>query len=392
VLFRLAYLGVTNAFAVLRLLAMSDRAKDAEILGLRHQIMVLERQLHGQKVRFTPADRAFLAALLHRFPRDVLRRVRLLVRPETVLRWHRDLIARRHARVCRPKRVGRPPTLRSIRALVLRLARENSAWGYRRIHGELLVLGIKVAASTVWEILKGAGIDPAAQRTSDSWAAFLRSQAEAILAGDFLETVTLTGARMYILAVIEHTTRRIRILGATAQPTAAWVTQVVRNLAMDLNDAGCRPRFLIRDRDGKYPALFDAILADSGINVVLSGVQMPRMNAVMERWIQSCRRELLDRTLVWNQAHLLHALRQYERHYNTHRPHRGISNARPCARSRNRSPIQTRSRTSPSADATDWAASSTSTSTPLDLRGRIFGTRNVASRRDSRRSSLANAR
>jgi WD40 repeat protein len=132
VLLRLAYFGVTNALALLRLLPMSDRAKDAEILALRHQIMVLERQLHGAKVRFTRADRAFLAALLHRLPRDVLRRVRLLVRPETVLRWHRDLIARRHALASRPRRAGRPPTVRSIRVLVLRLARDNSGWGYRR--------------------------------------------------------------------------------------------------------------------------------------------------------------------------------------------------------------------------------------------------------------------
>jgi putative transposase len=158
---------------------------------------------------------------------------------------------------------------------------------------------------------------------------FLRSQAEALLAVDFFETVTLTGARMYVLAVIEHATRRVRILGATAHPTAAWVAQAVRNLAMDLQDTGCRARFLIRDRDGKYPALFDTILADSGIRVVLSGVQMPRTNAIMEQWIQSCQRELLDRMLVWNQAHLLQALHKYERHYNAHRPHRGIANARP---------------------------------------------------------------
>ena len=138
-LLRLAYLGVTNALAMLRLLPMSDRAKDAEILALRHQITVIGRQLHGEKVRFAPADRAFLAALLHRLPRDVLRRVRLLVRPDTVLRWHRDLTTRRHARISRPKRAGRPPTVRSIRMLVLRLARENNSWGYRRIHGELLV-------------------------------------------------------------------------------------------------------------------------------------------------------------------------------------------------------------------------------------------------------------
>jgi putative transposase len=329
VLLRLAYLGVTNALAMLRLLPMSDQAKDAEILALRHQLAVLERQLHGEKVKFAQADSVFLAALLHQLPRDVLRRIRLLVRPETVLRWHRNLLTRRHAAISRPKRAGRPPTVRSIRTLVLRLARENSTWGYRRIHGELLVLGIKVAASTIWEILHDAGIDPAPARASDTWQSFLRSQAEAILAADFLETATLTGTRLYVLAVIEHATRRIRILGATAHPTAAWVTQAVRNLTMDLQDVGCRARYLIRDRDGKYPVLFDAILADAGITVVRSGVQMPRMNAIMERWIQSCRHELLDRTLIWNQAHLLHALREYEQHYNAHRPHRGKFNARP---------------------------------------------------------------
>ncbi|MES4909585.1 integrase, partial [Streptomyces sp. NPDC000395] len=123
-LLRLAYLDVSNAFAMLRLLPMTDRDKDAEILALRHQITVLERQLNKQKVRFTPSDRAFLAALLHRLPRHVLRRSRLLVRPDTVLRWHRDLVARRHATSCRPKRPGRPRTVRSIRILVLRLAKE----------------------------------------------------------------------------------------------------------------------------------------------------------------------------------------------------------------------------------------------------------------------------
>jgi len=329
VLLRLAYLGVTNAFAMLRLLPMSDRDKDVEILALRHQIMVLERQLGTERVRFDASDRALLAALLHRLPRDVLRKVRLLVRPDTVLRWHRDLVARRHAAVSRPKRRGRPRTVHSIRALVLRLAGENPGWGYRRLHGELLVLGVKVAASTVWEILKEAGIDPAPQRASSTWADFLRSQADALLACDFLETVTLTGARMYVFAVIEHASRRIRVLGTTAHPTAAWTVQAAKNLVMDLEDTGCRARFLIRDRDGKFPELFDAVLADAGIDVVLSGVRIPRMNSIMERWVQTCRRELLDRTLIWNPRHLLHALREFEQFYNGHRPHQGIADARP---------------------------------------------------------------
>ncbi len=139
----------------------------------------------------------------------------------------------------------------------------------------------------------------------------------------------MTGAHLFVLAVIEHATRRIRILGATSHPTAAWVTQAARNLVVDLGDAGSRARFLIRDRDGKYPALFDEVLKDTGIEIVLSGVQMPRMNAVMERWVLTCRRELLDQTLIWNQKHLLHALREFEHFYNEHRPHQGIANARP---------------------------------------------------------------
>src|SRR5258708_503734 len=140
-LLRLAYLSVTNAFAMLRLLPRSNRDKDTEILALRHRITVLQRQLGTRQPRFDPSERALLAALLYRLPRDVLRELRLLVRPDTVLRWHRDLVAGRHATASRPKRPGRPRTLRSIRTLVLRLARENSSWGYRRLHGELLVLG-----------------------------------------------------------------------------------------------------------------------------------------------------------------------------------------------------------------------------------------------------------
>jgi transposase InsO family protein len=328
---RLAYLGITNVFALLRLMPSSHPDKDAEILSLRHQLTVLQRQLGEQRVRFEPADRALLAALLHHLPRPTLHSLRLLVRPDTILRWHRDLVARRHAAASRPRLRGRPRTVRSIRALVLRLAAENPSWGYRRVHGELLTLGVKVAASTVWRILREAGIDPAPDRAATTWTQFLRSQAEALLAADFIETTTLTGTRMYVLAVIEHASRRIRVLGATAHPTAAWVTQAARNLVMDIEDAGCRVKYLIRDRDGKYPAMFDAVLADAGINAVLSGVQMPRMNAVVERWVRTCRRELLDRTLIWNQRHLLHALREYKAFYNEHRPHQGIANARPLA-------------------------------------------------------------
>ncbi len=213
--------------------------------------------------------------------------------------------------------------------LILRLVRENPSWDYRRVHGELTTLGMTIAASTVWEILTSEGIDPAPDRAATTWAAFLRSQADALLACDFIETVTLTGQRQYILATIEHATRRIRILGTTAHPTTAWVTQAARNLAMDLTDANATVRYLIRDRDAKYPALFDGILSDAGIRVVLTGVRIPRMNSIMERWVQTCRRELLNRTLIWNEHHLRNTLRQFELHCNTHRPHQAIDQAAP---------------------------------------------------------------
>jgi Integrase core domain len=170
---------------------------------------------------------------------------------------------------------------------------------------------------------------PHPNATSQTWATFLHSQAHAIIAADFFETATLSDARPYVLAIIEHASRRVCILGATTHPTAAWVTQAARNLAMDVQDTGCQIKYLLRDRDDKYPALFDAILADTAIAVALTGIQVPRMNSITEQWIQTCRHELLNRTLIWNQAHLLHALHEYEDHYNVKRPHRGIANTRP---------------------------------------------------------------
>ena len=328
-LLRLTYLGVTNVFALLRLLPMSDRDKEVEILLLRHQIMVLERQLDKARPRFCPADRAFMAALLHQLPRNVLGRFRLLVRPETVLRWHRDLLARHHAARSWPGHPGRPRTVRSIRLLVLRLARENPCWGYRRIHGELLVLGSKSPPPPCGKYFSGRGSTRRPSAPLPPGPASSATKPSALLACDFFETDTLTGARLYVLVVIEHSTRRVRILGATAHPSSSWVIQAARNLVMDLENAGSQARFLIRDRDGKFPGLFDTVLKDAGIQVVLSGVQMPRMNSIMERWVQTCRHELLDRTLIWNQRHLLHALREFEHFYNEHRPHRTLRAAAP---------------------------------------------------------------
>jgi transposase len=262
-------------------------------------------------------------------PNERLAAMRIIVTPGTIMRWHRDIVRRRWARRPRPGRSGRPPVRRKVRSVVLRLARENESWGYRRIHGELAGLGIAVAPSTVWQILKDAGISPAPRRDGPGWAEFLRSQAQAILALDFFTAHLLNGTKVYVLAVIEHGTRRIRVLGATQNPVQSWTVQQARNLLMDLEGARMSVKFILHDRDASFTAAFDGVFQAAGVRVVRSAVQAPRMDSIMERWIGGCRRELLDRTLIWNPRHLMTALREYEDFYNTHRPHRALDQAAP---------------------------------------------------------------
>jgi putative transposase len=304
---RFVFLLITRVASWLRLSRRKEAWKTAEILILRHQLAVLQRR-QPRRPHLTSADRALLATLLGVIPKARRQGLRLLVTPDTILRWHRDIVRRRWAARSMRGRTGRPATRQNVRALVLRLARENPEWGYRRIHGELAGLGVKIAASTAWEILKNAGIDPAPRRSGPAWSQFLRSQAEAILACDFLTADLLDGTQAYVLAVIEHATRRIRILGVTLHPTGEWTAQQARNLLMDLGDQAHWAKFMIRDRGSNYTAAFDAVLADAGIRTVLCNVQTPRMNAIAERWIGG--RELLDRTLIWNQSHLRRILRQ----------------------------------------------------------------------------------
>ena len=201
--------------------------------------------------------------------------------------------------------------------------------GYRRIHGELAGPGIIVAPSTVWQILKDAGIDPAPRRDGPGWLQFLRSQAQGILALDFFTADLLNGIKVHVLAVIGHSNRRVRVQGATEHPVQSWAVQQARNLLMDLGDAGARAKFVLHDRDASFTQVFDAVFQAAGIGVIRSAVQAPRMNSITERWIGSCRRELLDRTLIWNQRHLMIVLREYEDFYNTHRPHRALNQAAP---------------------------------------------------------------
>jgi putative transposase len=326
---KLVFLVVTRAVSLLGLSRRESWWKDAEILMLRHQLAVAERERPRAHSRLAWPDRAWLALLAGTLPIERLTGMRLIVTPGTILRWHRDIVRRRWACRSRQGRPGRPPTGRNVRSVVLRLARENESWGYRRIHGELAGLGVIVAPSTVWQILKCAGIDPAPRQDGPGWLGFLRSQAQGILALDFFTADLLSGAKVYVLAVIEHGTRRVRILGATEHPVQAWVVQQARNLLMDLEDAGTQAKFVLHDRDASFTATFDAVFRAAGIKVIRSAVQVPRMNSIMERWIGSCRRELLDRTLIWNQMHLMTVLREYEDFYNTHRRHRTLKQAAP---------------------------------------------------------------
>jgi putative transposase len=323
---RFVFLLITRTVTWLRLSRREEAWRIAEILILRHQLTVLQRR-QPCRPKLNWADSALLATLLGVIPRARRHWLRLLVTPDTIVRWHHEVVRRRWAARSIRGRTGRPATRRNVRALVLRLARENTERGYRRIHGELAGLGVKIAASTVWEILKKAGIDPAPRRSVPAWPQFLRSQAEAILACDFFTADLLDGTQAYVLAVIEHATRRIRILGITLHPTGEWTAQQARNLVMDLGEQAHRVKFMIRDRGSNYTAAFDAALAGAGIRTVLCNVQTPRMNAITERWIGGCRRELLDRTVVWNLNHLRRILREYEIHHNQHRPHRSLHSA-----------------------------------------------------------------
>ena len=232
VIFTLVYVIVRSVLGLLVVLFRRDLSKDAELLVLRHENAVLRR--HVGRARYEPTDRAWLAALARLIPRRRWSEV-FPVTPATLLAWHRKLAAKKYDTTKRRK-PGRPPTVRSIARLAVRLAKENPLWGYRRIHGELTRLGVTVAPSTVWQILHAAGIDPAPRRTGPTWRQFLHAQAAGILAVDFLHVDTVLLKRIYVLVFIEHGTRRMHLGGVTANPTGEWTVQQARNLALGLGE------------------------------------------------------------------------------------------------------------------------------------------------------------
>jgi hypothetical protein len=318
VLSRLAYLTVCRSVQLLVLLARGDAAKDLELLVLRHQLTVLRRQLPRPKLE--PADRALLAAVSRVLPRS--RWSCFFVRPETLLRWHRRLIA--GAWTYPHRQTGRPPLDRDVQQLIIRMAKENPTWGYQRIRGELLRLGVQVSATAIRTTLRRHRLDPAPRRAATSWQAFLRRQAAGIVACDFFNVDTIWLRRLYVLFFIEHQTRRVHLAGVTANPDGAWVTQQARNLLLVLGEQGRRVQFLLRDRDAKFSRSFDDVFRSEGGQVLLTPVQAPKANAYAERWVRTVRAECLDWLLVLGRAHLEQILRVYAEHYNAHRPHRAL--------------------------------------------------------------------
>jgi putative transposase len=310
------YLVLRQVLQLIILLARGERANAVEVLVLRRQVAVLRRQV--RRLDLEPTDRVVLAGLSRLLPRA--RWATFFVTPATLLRWHRNLIARRWTYPTR-RRPGRPPVTAELRELVLRLARDNPNWGCRRIQGEPAGVGYRLAASTIWAILTKAGVGPVPRRAGPTWTEFLTAQAKGILACDFLHVDTIGLTCIYVLFLIEVATRRVHLLGATTKHSGQWVAQQARNLMLDLGERVDRFRFLIRDRDAKYTAMFDNVFQTEGIEVLLTPPQAPRANAFAERWVCTVRRECLDRILIYNTRHLLTVLREYLAHYNQHRPH-----------------------------------------------------------------------
>jgi transposase InsO family protein len=308
--------------------------KDLEILLLKQQLRILERKL-GHKARINRGEKCVLAVLavklLHKTGSMRQQLAGLLIfKPETVLKWHQDLVRRKWT--FKPSRqVGRPATSTELRALVIRIAKEND-WGYDKIKGELQKLGYPLDRTTVKNILRQAGILPAPERRrSLNWRTFLKLYKQHLLACDFFTVETLGLQTLYVLFFIEIGSRRVHLAGCTSNPTSAWVTQQARQLCWQLDDQTPPLRFLIHDRDTKFPSTFDAVFQSEGIEVIRTPYRTPNANAFAERWVRSVREECLNHLLIVNERHLRQTLKDYVAYYNTRRPHQGLDQQCPIS-------------------------------------------------------------
>jgi len=305
--------------SALALRVRSNDFKDLEIVVLRHELDVLRRRTRRPTMTWT--DRLFLAAASRLLPRARWRS--FIVTPATLAAWHRRLVARRWAYV---RRAGRPPIRREIRALVLRLARDNPRWGYQRIVGELKGLGMAVSATTVRTWLRAQRVsDPPARAGGMKWGEFVRTHRRSMLAVDFFTVETIWLQRLYVLFVIELGSRRVHVAGCTPNPSAAWVTQQARHVTWTLAERPKSFRFLIRDRDQKFTDSFDEVFRSDGIEIIRTPFRAPQANGVAERFVRTVRSECLDWMLILNQQHLERVLAVFVDHYNVHRPHGALA-------------------------------------------------------------------
>jgi transposase len=270
---------------------------------LRHQVKVLRRSVHRPELR--DRDRAILAAASRALSRE--RWASFMITPQTLLRWHRELVRRKWT--YRRRGPGRPALDPGIVDLVVRLGRENPRWGCVRIQGELRKLGIRIGASSVGRILQRAGLGPAPRRTGATWSQFLRAQARGMLACDFFTVETVFLRTLYVLFFIELSTRRVHVAGTTSGPDSAWVTQQARNLAITGRLEA--KHILLRDRDAKFSGAFDEVFRTEGLRVVRTPVRAPKANAVAERWVGTVRRECTDHVLIFGRRHLERVLRAH---------------------------------------------------------------------------------
>jgi hypothetical protein len=323
--FALLYSLVRFLLEALLLRRGSELRLQAEILALRHQLRVLQRQV--RRPRWQPADRLLLSALSRLLPRDAWSAV--LVSPETLLRWHRELVRRKWAAFrSRPRR--RSTSRRDLHELILRLARENPRWGYRRIQGEILKLGWRCSHLTVGRLLRRHRLPPAPRRGHQSWCQFVRQHADHLLAVDFFVVNTVWLTQLYVLFFIEVGSRRVHLASCTYHPTGAWVVQHARNLAWKIQEEGLPVQFLLRDRDSKFTAAFDEVFRSEGVRVLQTPYRAPRANSFAERWIGTARRECLDHLLIFGGRHLERVLTELIEHYHQARPHQGLEQRLPC--------------------------------------------------------------
>jgi putative transposase len=315
----ITFLLVRRLLKLLRLGPTPDD-KDVEIAVLRHQLAILRRQV--SRPRYSPTDRTVLATLARLLPRE--RWVALLVTPATLMRWHRELVAR-HWTYPHRHEGARNALDADVVALILRLGRENPRWGYLRIVGECAKLGVTVSATSVRNVLRRHRLRPAPRRSGPTWAQFLRTQASGALACDFFSVDTITLRRLYVLFFIDLERRKVFLAGVTAHPIGRWVAQQARNLAAELEDEGRVIKFLIRDRDSKFVGPFDEVMRSTGARVIKTPVRAPRANAFAERFVRTARTECLDWLLIRSERHLERVLAEFVEHYNAARPHRGIN-------------------------------------------------------------------